>query len=359
MTSGLRHASQSIARPLRELAALVSGEVVGDPALLITGVAGLEQAGTGQLSFYGNKKYKRQLAASKASAVLVPRDAAAAGNGPVYVRVENPQLAFARIAQEFAPARVVTPGVAPGARVDASASVDSTASIAATATVMPGAVIGPRAVIGPGSYIGPRARVGADSVLVANVSVLDDCFVGERCLFHPGVVIGADGFGFALDLSIPAHVKIPQTGIARVEDDVEIGANSCVDRATTGETVIGRGSKIDNLVQVGHNSVVGQMSILCAQVGLAGSTELGTGVVLAGQVGVAGHLRIGDFAKVGAQSGVIADVDDGAQILGTPELPAKNYLRSSSHFARLPELSKLVKNLERRLAQLEQKSEKP
>jgi UDP-3-O-[3-hydroxymyristoyl] glucosamine N-acyltransferase len=171
-------------------------------------------------------------------------------------------------------------------------------------------------------------------------------------LFHPSVVIGADGFGFALDLEKPEHVKIPQAGLVRVEDDVEIGACSCVDRATVGETVIGRGSKIDNLVQVGHNCTVGPLSILCAQVGLSGTTELGMGVMMGGQSGSAGHLKIGDLAKVGAQSGVMSDVEGGAQVIGSPVQPQRDWLRSMALLARLPELSQKLKELERELAQL-------
>ncbi|MBL8919790.1 MAG: UDP-3-O-(3-hydroxymyristoyl)glucosamine N-acyltransferase [Myxococcaceae bacterium] len=354
MTAGPRHLDDGKRpRQLSELAALVSGEVLGDPSLPIAGVAGLEQAQAGHLSFYGNQKYKKQLQASKASAVLVPRDSAPSDRGVVYVRVDNPHLAFARIAQEFAPKRTYTPGIAAGAFVDASAQVDPSATVMAGATISAGARVGARSVVGPGCYLGERTRIGDDSVLVANVSVLEECLVGSRCLLHPGVVLGADGFGFAFDASVPAHIKIPQTGIVRVEDDVEIGANSCVDRATTGETVVGHGAKIDNLVQVGHNSVIGPMSILCAQVGLSGSTELGTGVVLAGQVGVAGHLRIGDLAKVGAQAGVMSDVDDGATVLGAPQMPAKDFMRSAAVFSRLPELQRQVRELLKRLEALE------
>lgn len=359
MNAGPRHLEDGRARPLSELAALVSGEVLGEPSTPIVGVSGLEQAKAGQLSFFGNQKYKKQLAASAASAVLVPRDCPPSERGVAFVRVDNPHLAFARVAQEFAPRRVFAAGVAAGAHVHSSASIAGTATVQAGATICAGAHVGARSVIGPGCYVGARARIGDDTVLIANVSVLDDCLVGERCLLHSGVVIGSDGFGFAFDPSIPAHVKIPQTGIARVEDDVEIGANSCVDRATTGETVIGRGTKIDNLVQVGHNCVVGPLSILCAQVGLAGSTELGMGVVLGGQVGVAGHLRIGDLAKVGAQAGVMSEVGDGEIVNGSPQMDAKDYMRAAAVFRRLPELNRTMRDLQRRLDALEQESKKP
>jgi UDP-3-O-[3-hydroxymyristoyl] glucosamine N-acyltransferase len=271
------------------------------------------------------------------------------------LKVAAPHLAFARIAQQFHPARTWASGVSDRAFVDSTATVDPSATVMAGATVQRGATIGARAALHPGVFVGEGASVGADSVLWSNVSVLERCSVGARCLLHPGVVVGADGFGFALDLAVPEHVKIPQTGVARVEDDVEIGANSCIDRATTGETVIGRGTKIDNLVQVGHNCVVGPYSILCAQVGLSGTTELGMGVMMGGQSGSAGHLKIGDLAKVGAQSGVMSDVEPNATVIGSPVLDHKDTLRSWALFARLPELNQQVRELKKRLDALEKK----
>lgn len=339
-------------RKLSELAALVGGEIDGDSTLGIHGVSGLELAEAGHLSFYGNQKYKHELAKTKASAVLVPADAPPRG-AKTYVRVANPHLAFARIAQLFYPRKQHAPGVSPRAVVDPGARVDISATLMDNVHVSKGAVIGARAVLYPNVWVGEEAHVGDDTVLSPGVAVMDRCRVGARCLVHANAVIGADGFGFALDMSVPEHVKIPQAGIVRVEDDVEIGACTCIDRATTGETVIGKGTKIDNLVQVGHNSTVGPLSILCAQVGLSGTTELGMGVVLAGQVGVAGHLRVGDLAKVGAQAGILGDVDDGAVVLGSPSMPHKDYLRSVALFGRLPELARELRALEKRLEALE------
>jgi UDP-3-O-[3-hydroxymyristoyl] glucosamine N-acyltransferase len=347
-----------VTRTVAELAKALGAELEGDGSLVITGVAGLEEAQPGQLSFYGNPKYKAALGATKASAVLVPRDATGRGQA-TWLRVGSPHLAYARASQLFSPPRAHAPGIAAGAHVHATAQVDDTATVMVGATVDEGASIGPRAVLYPGVYVGQLARVGADSVLKANVVVADGCLVGARCLLHPGVVIGADGFGFALDLEKPEHVKIPQVGIARLEDDVEIGAASCVDRATTGETVIGRGTKIDNLVQVGHNCTVGAMSILCAQVGLAGTTELGMGVMLGGQVGIAGHVRIGDMAKVIAQSGIMRDLDAGAIVGGSPAIPQREWMRSTALFARLPELQHELTQLKKRLEALEKKDQTP
>lgn len=335
-----------------QLAALVGGTLDGDANAAVTGVSGLEQAQSGHLSFYGNQKYKKQLAETKASVVLVPDDAPARGE-KTYIKVAHPHLAFARIAQVFHPPRKFEPGISARATVHPTAKIDSTATVMDNAFISAGAVIGARAVLFPGVYVGVDARIGDDTLLSANVSVMDRCLIGARCLLHPSAVIGADGFGFALDMSVPEHVKIPQAGIVRIEDDVEIGASSCVDRATTGETVVGKGSKIDNLVQVGHNSTIGPLSILCAQVGLSGTTELGTGVVLAGQVGVAGHLRIGDLAKIGAQAGVISDVEDGAVLLGAPAMPSRDFMRSTAVFIRLPELQRELRDLKKRLESLE------
>ena len=334
----------------------MAGELEGDGEQVISGVSGLDGAQPGQLSFFANPKYRQALKDTKASVVLVGSDAPPRGER-TYIRVPNPHLAFARVATEFHPKEIHAPGRSPAAHIDPTAKVDPSATIMAGACVSRGAVVGARAVLYPGAFVGEAAHIGDDTVLSANVSVMHHCLVGARCVLHPSCVIGADGFGFAFDAHAaggPAHVKIPQAGIVRIEDDVEIGACSCVDRATTGETVIAHGAKVDNLVQVGHNSVVGPLSILCAQVGLSGTTELGTGVVLAGQVGTAGHQRIGDRVKVAGQGGVMGDVEDGATMMGAPAFAQRDYLRSYAVFSRLPELSREVASLRRRLDALDQ-----
>ncbi len=341
-----------------QVAALVGGTVEGDGSLQVTGVAGLEQAQPGQLSFFGNQKYKKALSVTRASVVLVAADAPPRGD-KTYVVVPNPHLAFARVAQTFAPPKQHAPGISQKATVDPTAKVEATATVMDFVTIGAGSVVGPRVVLFPGVFLGENVTIGEGTVLCANVCVLDGCTIGARCLLHPNAVIGADGFGFALDMSVPEHVKIPQAGIVRVEDDVEIGACSCVDRATTGETVVGQGSKLDNLVQVGHNSTVGRLSILCAQVGLAGTTELGRGVVLAGQAGVAGHLRIGDMAKIGAQSGVISDVEEGERVMGTPSMPSRDFMRSTALFKKLPELQRELRDLRKRLDAIEKGKTSP
>ncbi len=338
---------------LGELAALVGGQVEGNAALEIHGVAGLEEAAAGQLSFFGNSRYKKALAATKASAVLVGADAPPAPTGVTYVRVGNPHLAFARASQGFYPRRAYPAGRSDRAFIHAEAQVHDEATVMPFVTIERAAVVGARAVLHPGVFVGEHARIGDDAVLHPNVTVYDHCLIGNRCILHAGAVVGADGFGFALDPSLPEHVKIPQAGIARLEDDVELGACSCIDRATLGETVIGRGTKIDNLVQVAHNVTVGPFSLLCAQSGISGSTRLGKGVVLGGQAGLAGHLNVGDLARIGAQAGVPQDVEAGALLMGTPTMPMLGWYRASATFEKLPDMAKELRALRKRIEALE------
>jgi UDP-3-O-[3-hydroxymyristoyl] glucosamine N-acyltransferase len=347
MTGGEAHTAGA-------LAALVEGEVVGEAGLLLRGVASLEDAEAGDLSFYTHPRYRQALLATRASAVLVPRDFAGPLDGRTAIRVDAPLLAFARLAQRFHPERRPEPGISERAAVHPGAQISPSATVMGLATVSRGAVVGARAVLYPGVFLGEGASVGEDTVLLPNVCVLDRCQVGARCRLHPGVVIGADGFGFVLDVAGPEHVKVPQVGVVRIEDDVEIGANSCVDRATSTVTVVGRGSKLDNLVQVGHNSTVGPYAILCAQVGLAGSTHLGQGVMLGGQAGTAGHQRLGDLVQVAAASGVVGDVAAGERVAGVPAIAHKNWLRSAAAYAKLPVVMQQLRALERRLAALEE-----
>jgi UDP-3-O-[3-hydroxymyristoyl] glucosamine N-acyltransferase len=344
--------ASTASKRLSELAAQVGGEVIGDGTLAIRGVNGLAEAGADELTFFSNIRYRKELARTHAAAVLVGPDAPPR-NGVTYVQVSNPYLAFARISQIFHPRERFEPGVRAGAHVHPGARVDVTATVMAGATVERGARVGARAVLFPGVYLGEEATLGDETVVYPNVTVRERCQVGARCILHAGCVIGADGFGFAFDLEPPAHVKIPQAGRVRIEDDVEIGACSCVDRATHGETVVGRGSKVDNLVQIAHNVRVGPLSIICAQTGISGSAELGTGVVLAGQVGVVGHIEIGDGVKVVAQSGIAHDVPAGATVAGAPAVDYREWLKMSAALPRLADLLKEVRELRRRVGQLE------
>jgi UDP-3-O-[3-hydroxymyristoyl] glucosamine N-acyltransferase len=342
-------------RRLGDLAAHVGGELLGDPAQAIRGLNGLAEAQAGELSFYGNPRYRRQFEASRASAVLVGPDVAPRA-GLSLVRVANPHLAFARLLELFHPRASYPPGVRLGAIVHPGAVVALEATVMAGATVEEGARVGARSVLFPGVYVGEDATVGEDCILYPNVTVREGCSLGNRVILHASSVVGADGFGFAFDPagpSGPQHFKVPQAGTVRIEDDVEVGACTTIDRATLGETVIGRGTKIDNLVQIAHNVKVGALGLICAQAGVSGSAELGQGVVLAGQVGVVGHIRVGDMAKVGAQSGIAHDVEDGQVVSGSPAVPHREWLKNVAAQSQLSELMKEVRSLRRRLEQLE------
>jgi UDP-3-O-[3-hydroxymyristoyl] glucosamine N-acyltransferase len=338
-----------------ELAAKVGGEVTGDGAVRVEGVAPLEAAGPAQISFFSNKKYRKAFEASRAGAVLVePGTPVPAGR--TVIRAANAYLAFARVSTLFHPAPRPVPEVAPGAFVHPSARVHPSAQVMPLASVGPRAEIGARTVLYPGVHVGEDVRVGEDCVLYQNVVVREGCLLGNRVILQPGCVIGADGFGFAFDPEGegqgPRHYKVPQAGNVVVEDDVEIGANSCVDRATLGTTRVGRGTKIDNLVQIAHNVEVGPLSLLVAQVGIAGSTRLGMGVVAGGQVGIVGHLDVGDGVRIAAQSGVMGDVPAGDTVAGTPARKHAEWLRSTGAFHRMADVLRDVRELKAEVARL-------
>jgi UDP-3-O-[3-hydroxymyristoyl] glucosamine N-acyltransferase len=344
-------------RTLTELAALVGGQVSGEGSRTITGVAPLETAGPDQISFFANKKYRSAFNASRAGAVVVEQDEEALA-GRTVLRVPGAYLVFARISALFNPPMPVEPGVSPQAAVHPTARVEPSAQVGPFVSIGPGAVVGPRTVLHPGVQLGADVLVGADCLLYQNVVVRERCVLGDRVALQPGCVIGSDGFGYALDLAGdgtgPRHFKMPQVGNVVVEDDVEIGANSCVDRATLGTTRVCRGAKIDNLVQVAHNVVVGPLSILASQVGISGSTKLGMGVVCWGQAGVVGHVTIGDRANVAAQSGVAHDVGPGERVAGTPAKSDVAWARNSAVLDRLTDMRRELRTLQKQVALLQQ-----
>ncbi|HET8539283.1 MAG TPA: UDP-3-O-(3-hydroxymyristoyl)glucosamine N-acyltransferase [Anaeromyxobacter sp.] len=338
-----------------ELAARVGGTVQGDGAVRVAGVAPLEDAGPSELSFFSNRKYRRAFEASRAGAVVVePGEDVPAGR--TVLRAANAYLAFARISTLFHPPREPLPEVSPLAAVHPTARVHPSAQVMPLACVGPGAQVGARTLVFPGAHVGDDARVGDDCVLYHNVVIRERCVIGDRVILQPGCVIGSDGFGFAFDPEGegqgPRHFKVPQIGNVVVEDDVEIGANTCVDRATLGTTRVGRGAKIDNLVQIAHNVQVGPLSLLMSQVGIAGSTKLGMGVIAAGQVGIVGHLEIGAGARIGAQSGVMNDVSAGDTVSGCPSQPHQRWLRSSAVVEQLPEMRKELRELRKEVDRL-------
>jgi UDP-3-O-[3-hydroxymyristoyl] glucosamine N-acyltransferase len=320
---------------LGELAAQLGAILHGDGDVEITGVAGIEEAGAGEVTFVSNPRYAALAKITEASAVLVtpdfPQIAAAT------LRLANPYLAFAQSIALLHAAPEYAPGVHPTAVIDPTATIGTGAHIGAYVVIGAGVRIGDGAVLLPHVVLYPGITAGRNLFAHAHAVVREGCIVGDNVILQNGVVVGGDGFGFA-KRDDGSWQKIPQSGPVRIGNDVEIQANACVDRASVGSTVIADGAKIDNLVQVGHGSSVGENTLLCAQVGLAGSTEVGRNVVLAGQVGVAGHCRIGDGAVATAQSGIPNDVPAGKVVSGYPAIDNRQWLRASAIFQRLPEL---------------------
>jgi UDP-3-O-[3-hydroxymyristoyl] glucosamine N-acyltransferase len=333
---------------LGQLAEALGATLEGDPRRLVTGVAPLESAGPDEVSFLTHARYAEAARTSRAGAFVAGADAA--GLPAPVLRVRAPQQALVDLLNLFHPAPTVVPGVHPTAVVATDARIDPTAAVGAHAVVEAGARIGARTHVGPLVYVGSGVEVGEDCALGPHVALLAGVRLGRRVLVHPGAVLGADGFGFAFDGA--QHRKVPQTGGVLIEDDVEIGANTTIDRATFGDTIIRRGTKIDNLVQIGHNVEVGEHSILVAQVGVSGSSRLGRGVVLAGQVGIADHVTVGDGVLVGAQGGVPSSLEAGGKFLGSPARPMLEAKRIMAAETRLPELLRRVRALERALEAL-------
>ncbi len=342
-------------RTLGELAAELGGVVVGDPDVRIKGVAGIREALPGDITFLANARYRAYLSETAASAVLVGRDETSA---PVaLVQVDNPYLAFQRVVRIFRPDPYrPEPGVHPTAVVHPEATLGEGVSIGPWCVIERGARVGDRTVIMAHGYVGALASVGDDGLLYPNVVVREECVLGARAILHSGVVIGSDGFGFALDHG--RYHKVPQVGNVIVGDDVEIGANTTVDRATTDATRIGDGTKIDNLVQIGHNVVIGKHCIVVAQVGISGSTHLEDFVTLGGQAGLVGHIRVGTRAMVGAKTGVSKSVGAGQVVAGYPALPHNIWKRAQAYISKLPQLFQRTKSLEERLEKLESQRER-
>jgi len=336
-------------KTLKELAEWLGGKVVGDGDVEISGVASIDEANPGEITFIANPKYLPKLAQTKASAVIVSPEVTQAEK-PLLC-VPNPYLAFAKVVSLCSSQPYQPKGI------DAQAWVSPTAQLGKDLTLYPFVYVGDRCRIGdrvtlyPGVFIGEDASVGEESILYPNVSVYSRTVIGKRVILHSGVVVGSDGFGYAKDGK--KNVKIPQVGTVEIEDDVEIGSNTTIDRAALGKTIIRRGVKIDNLVQVAHNVIIGEDSIIVAQVGISGSTKIGSNVTLAGQVGVVGHIEIGDNVMVGAQAGVTHDLPANQGYVGSPALPHREFLRAITVFPKLPEMKKTLNEIEKRLKELE------
>jgi UDP-3-O-[3-hydroxymyristoyl] glucosamine N-acyltransferase len=326
------------------IAAQLDGEVQGDPTAQLTGFAPADRAGAGDLTFAENEAFFAQAEQSAATAIIA--DARFSSGTKTVIRVKNPRVAFARALALFFPEPTFAPGVHPGAVVAASAQIDPSAHIGPHCAIGERVVIGAKVVLQGGNFIGDDSKLGEATRLFPQVTIYPQTEIGRRVRIHAGTVIGSDGYGYVQDNGI--HRKVPQIGQVIIGDDVEIGANVTVDRGALGATRIGRGTKIDNLVQIAHNVVIGEHCLIIAQVGIAGSAKLGDYVILAGQSGVAGHLKLGSQVTVAAQSGVMHDIPAGEKWLGSPAQPDRQTKRQWIALAQLPDLIRRVAELERK-----------
>lgn len=332
-------------KSLKELAQIVNGEVVGDPSILIKGVASLEEAQEGDITFFANTKFSHLLETTKASAVIV--DLKTPGNGKPLIRTENPYAAFSKVMELWVRNKLPVEGVHPTAVVGKRVRMGEGVSIGAYVVIEDGVSIGDGSVIRPHTFVGENSKIGKNCLFHPRVTVLERVEIGNGVIIHSGTVIGSDGFGFIGENG--THRKIPHLGTVVIGDNVEIGANVAIDRATFGKTWIKDGTKIDNLVQIAHNVEIGENCIIVGQVGICGSVKIGNGVVIAGQVGVVEHLTIGDGAKIAAKSVVTKSVGAGEFVSGYPARDHREEKRIKASIARLPILFKKVQELSRRL----------
>ncbi len=336
---------------LSKLARIAGGEVVGDPDLCIDGIASLEEAGPSHIAFLANPRYAPFVKSSKAGAIIVSPEWKDLDKNLLVCK--DPYLAFAKISAYFSQREKPPLGVSHEAVLEPDVTVGQDVSVYPLAYISSGSRIGDRTEIYPGVYIGRNVQIGSECTIYPNVTILDGTLIGNRVIVHSGTVIGSDGFGYAP--SPEGYFKIPQNGIVQIDDDVEIGANCTIDRATFGKTWIKRGTKIDNLVQIAHNVQVGEHCAIVSQVGISGSTKIGNQVILAGQVGVAGHLSIGDGVRVGAQSGIAHSISPGKDMSGSPAIDHRTWLKCSAIYPRLPRMRGELRELKKRIEFLEKK----
>lgn len=337
---------------IADLGQQLGADVVGDGQLEICGVRPLDSAGEEHLSFLHNPKYVDEAKSSKAGAILAADPEILPGRNVLVC--PEPYLALAHALEIFHPVARPEPGVHLSAVVADTVSLGEGASVGPLVSISADSTIGDRSAVGAGCVLGRGVEIGIDCILHPRVVVEDNCRIGDRCIIHSGTVIGSDGYGFATVAGI--HHKVPQVGVVVVEDDVELGANVCVDRAALGETRIGKGTKVDNLVQIAHNVEVGEHCLLVAQTGISGSTRIGHHVVFAGQSGCSGHLNIGNGAVLTARAAAYRDVPDGATVSGAPARPHREWLKANANLQRLDSLREKVKQLEARIAELEESS---
>lgn len=344
---------QVFRKTLGELAEIVGGEVSGDRNIVITGLSGIKEAKEGDLTFIANSKYLPLIRETSASAILVSRDNSVISNKPVII-TENPSLAFAKVIALFSPCYAAHPqGIHASAILGKNVKLGKNAAIGAYVVIDDEVIIGDNSIIYPGCYIGHHTLIGNDALIYSNVSVRECVIIGNKVIIHSGTVIGSDGFGFAAVKGV--HEKIPQIGTVVIEDNVEIGANVTIDRARFDKTVIGKGTKIDNLVQIAHNVIIGENSIIVAQAGISGSTTIGKGVVLAGQAGLVGHITIGDGAVIAAQAGVTKSIPSNTKVSGYPAKPHDEAKRVNACVQRLPQIYKTINELKQKVIELEGK----
>ena len=339
-------------KTLREIAEIVGGEIVGDAGTIITGVSGIKEAVKGDLTFLANPKYAPQLETTLASAIITSKEINKSAK-PI-IRVDNPSLAFTRVVSALFPDNLRHPeGIDKAAIVSVKAKLGKNVSIGPYAVICDNASIGDNAIIYPGCFIGEGVKMGSDCLIYSNVTLREKVVIGKRVIIHSSTVVGSDGFGY---ITVEhKHIKIPQIGTVEIQDDVEIGANVAIDRARFDKTIIGKGTKIDNLVHIAHNVVTGENCLIVAQAGVSGSTHLGKNVILAGQAGLVGHITIGDNAICAAQAGVTKSVPADTMVSGYPAKPHEIAKRVNACVQNLPKLYEMVKQLKKKIEELESK----
>ena len=335
----------------KQIAEYIQGTIIGDENATVHTFAKIEEGMPGALSFLSNPKYTHYIYDTQSSIVLVNKDFEPEKEiKATLIKVDNAYESLAKLLTLYEMSKPKKTDIDPLASVAPTAKIGKNVYIAPFACVEDGAVIGDNTALHPHVTVGTQAKVGSDCILYPNVTIYHDCIVGNHCILHAGSVVGADGFGFAP--SPEGYEKIPQIGIAILEDDVEIGANTCIDRSTMGATVIHKGVKLDNLIQIAHNVEVGSHTVMASQVGIAGSTKVGQWCMFGGQVGIAGHITVGDKVNIGAQSGIPGKVRSNQNIMGTPAIEVKNFMRSAAVYKNLPEMYKELDSLKKELEEL-------
>jgi len=337
---------------LKEISKFLNGELHSDKNVKVKGINSLESAKQDEITFVISKKYYEGLKLTNACAVIIPY------NWPEdikidipFIKVKDPYLAYAKLASFFLEKEINYFGINEKAYIESNCDIASEVAIYPDVYIGKHSKIAERVIIYPGVKIGNNVTINSNTIIYPNVVIYDNCIIGSNVIIHAGAVIGADGFGYAHDES--GHIKIPQIGKVIIEDNVEIGANTCIDRAALNETIIKKGTKIDNLVQIGHNCIIGENSILVSHVAIGGSTKVGNWVMIGGQVGIADHKTIGDYVKIAAKSGIAQDIPKGSIVAGSPAIPHKLWLKTSQLIKRLPELFKDVKHIKEILSRLE------